>query len=43
MDPNLNSLEREDLLKLIKELFKRIAVLEKEYLKLQKRVQVLEP
>lgn len=42
-DPNLNSVEKDNILKQLVEALKRIRTLEKELLKLQKRVQVLEP
>lgn len=42
-DPNLNSVERDNILKQLLDAIKRIRTLEKEVLRLQKRVQVLEP
>lgn len=42
MDKNLKGLEKEDLIKLVIELMKRIKKIEAELLKTIKRVQVLE-
>lgn len=43
LDKNLNSVEKDNILRTLMNIVKRIEVLEKELLKLQKRVQVLEP
>lgn len=40
---NLTSLEKNDLIKLILKVLKRIEAAEKEIIQLKKRVQILEP
>lgn len=41
MAENLNSLEKEDLFKLLKELMRRLAIVEAEILRLRKLIQGL--
>lgn len=43
MDKNLNSVQQESLILLLREALKKVAELQKELLLLKKRVQVLEP
>lgn len=43
MDKNLNSVQKENLIKLVIDLTKEVEQLKREVLKITKRVQVLEP
>ena len=42
MDENLNSIEKDDLLKLLRDALKLIGVLQKEIIAIKKRLQIIE-